>query len=181
MLRLEKAMKAKWSVLAVYENAAARELAMQFCDTLVQRFWSELSFELSWCDWTALEETESSKEAARKAREADLIVTATSSRGIIARHVKTWLELALRDRGDHEGVLVGLPVAEAESTCEVGAMQVYLRKLAHDAGMDYLTAVPQSLPDRVPESVESCHQRATQITSVLDTILRRSSVPPKVL
>lgn len=174
-------MNAKWSVLAVSENAVARQLAVQFCDSLVQRFWSEFSFDLDWCDWAALEDTEGAKQAARKACEADLIITATLPGAVIPRHVKNWIEMTLCNRRDHEGVLVGLPAPDAGLTAEAAATQVYLRKLAHNAGMDYLTAVPQSLPHRAPESAESYNQRATQITSVLDTILRKPPVPPRLL
>jgi hypothetical protein len=182
MLRVEKlTMKAKWSILALYEDPDARQLAVQFCDGLMQRFWAESGFDLSWCDWKGLEHPVSAEEAAKKAREADLIIVALSGQGMIAQHVKGWLELAVQDRGEREGVLVGLPDAAPSYDAEAAVTQMYLRKLAHQAGMDYLTAVPQSLPTRVPESTEAYNQRATQVTSVLEKILSYTSVPPPLL
>jgi hypothetical protein len=170
-------MKTKWSVLAVYENGDARQLAVQFCDSLVQRFWSEFGFDLGWCDWSELEQPVSARDSGKRAQEADLIVVAPS-RGTIPSSVKSWLELALKQRGDREGVLVGLAGPEGEICASAGGPQAYLRKLAHDAGMDFLTTVPECLPAKVPESADAYTQRATQVTSLLDSILRYTPLPP---
>jgi hypothetical protein len=174
-------MNAKWSVLAVYENEAAREVAMRFCDGLVQRFWPEFSLELNWSNWSDLENAKTAREVQQQVATADLILIACSPRGVLPTHFSWWLELALRHRGEREGVLVGLPLPETELSAEAAGTQVYLRKLAHRNGMDYLTTVPESLPRPEPESPESYNTRATQMTSVLDTILHHSSVPPRML
>jgi len=170
-------MNAKWSVLAAYENPSARQLAMEFCDGLVQRFWPELCLELSWYEWDDLEKSDRAKEAAHKATTAKIMILATGPRGAIRPEIKRWIELALHGRRDREGVLVGLPVPESGLTPEAASTQVYLRKLAHQSGLDYLTEVPQGLPLRMPESAESCRMRATQVTSVLDTILHQAPRP----
>ena len=174
-------MKPKWSVLAVYEDAESRQLAVQFCDCLVQRFWAECALDLSWCDWKGLAHPVAAREAGKKACDAELVIVALSPLGTIPGHVKVWLELAFQSRGEREGVLVGLPEAPPGYSAEAATTHMYLRKLAHQAGMDYLTAVPENLPTRVPESAEACNQRATQVTSVLDSILRYSSLPPRML
>ena len=177
MLRMEISMNAKWSVLATYENPSARQLAMEFCDGLVQRFWPELSLELHWYDWSDLENPGKAKEAALKAIEAAIIILAKGSRGVLRPGVKRWIELALHGRRDREGVLVGLPAPESGITTEAASTQVYLRKLAHQSGLDYLTEVPQGLPLRMAESPESYRTRATQVTSVLNTILHHTPRP----
>jgi hypothetical protein len=94
--------------------------------------------------------------------------------------LENWLEQALRDRGDREGILVGLPKPEEGLSVGAAATQVYLRKLAHAAGMDYLTAVPESLAAFVPDLSEASYQRATQVTSVLGTILSHSPPPRRL-
>ena len=174
-------MKAKWSVLALYENEAAREVAMRFCDAIVQRFWPRCTITLNWAKWSELEERGGAEEAEKQAGEADLILIATSPKGVLSSHVSWWLELALRKRGDREGVMVGLPLPNTGLDSDATATQVYLRKLAHQHGMDYLTAVPNELPVFEPESEESYNSRATQMTTVLDTILRRPSNPPRLI
>jgi hypothetical protein len=174
-------MKAKWSLLAVYENADARHLIVQFCDRLMQRFWSQLSFDLAWYDWGQLEDENFAQEARAKARAADLIILATAPRGILSPHIKGWLELALVGPGGREGVLVGLPAPGIGVSAENASTQAYLRKLAHRIGMDYLSDVPQSLPICEPDSAEAYNQRATQVTSVMDQILKHSVLPPRLL
>jgi hypothetical protein len=177
MLKMEMSMNTKWSVLAAYENPSARQLAMEFCDGLVQRFWPELSFELHWYEWSDLEKPGEAKEAAHKAIESQIMILAMGHRGAISPGIKRWIELALHGRRDREGVLVGLPVPQSGLTAEAASTQVYLRKLAHQSGLDYLTEVPQGLPLRIPESAESYRMRATQVTSVLDTILHQTPRP----
>lgn len=174
-------MKSNWSVLSLYEDGHARQLAVQFCDGLVQRFWSESAFDLSWCDWDGLEHPVSAKEAASKALAADLIIVALNDSGTIPLPVRNWLERAVKDRDAREGVLVGLPGTEPGCEAKAAAMQMYLRKLAHQSGMDFLTAVPQSLPVRVPDSTDAYNQRASQVTTVLDKILSYTALPPQLL
>jgi hypothetical protein len=182
MLGMEnERMNPKWSVLVLYEEVTARERALQFCDSLVQRFWLEFSFELSWCQWRGLEAPKETREAAIKTAEADLIIIAATHTGSLSPQLRDWLETALRERGEREGVLVGLSFTANDLGHKAAATQQYLRKLAHESGMDYLTAVPQSLPHRVPDSLESYNLRATQVTSVLDTILHQNCLPSRML
>jgi hypothetical protein len=173
-------MKAKWSVLAVYKDGIARQTAVEFCDKLVQRFWSKFSFDLNWCEWASLENDLAANSVDRKAREADLIIFVTGDFGKIPLYLENWLEQALHGRADREGILVGLPKPETGLSVEVATTQLYLRKLAHASGMDYLTDVPESLAAFVPDLSEASYHRATQVTSVLDTILSRSP-PPRTL
>jgi hypothetical protein len=173
-------MSAKWSVFALYDDAVARERAVQFCDSLVQRFWPEFSFVLAWCQWLDLDQPLKAREAQGKVIEANLIVVAIGEKNRLPSGVERWMELALVGRGEREGALVGLPIPTAGSSSDIFAAHVFLRKLAHESGMDYLTAVPQSLQG-VPESFEAYDLRATQVTEVLDTILHQSPVPPREL
>ena len=46
--------KVTWSVVVVYEDGAARERAVGFCDQLVSRFWGKCEFDLSWWPFTVL-------------------------------------------------------------------------------------------------------------------------------
>jgi hypothetical protein len=170
-------MSAKLAIVVVYEGAAARDPAMQFCDDLVKRFWPDCTFALSWFDWANLENSATAREAEQKAAEAQFVILAAGSSKMIPDYVQSWIERAMRRRGDREGVLVGLTGGDTDGG---GDTQLYLRKLAHRAGMDYLIRIPQSLPQSVPESVESCHRRATQVTSVLGAILSRVQSPPRL-
>ena len=158
-------MKAKWSVLVVYDAANARQSATQFCDRLVERFWAESEFDVEWCCFSSLEQTREKAAVADKAVDANLVVFAAEKE--LPLHVIDWVELWLARRGEREGVLVGLPGSEAEAA----GTHLYFRNVAHRAGMDYLTEVPQSMAFPIPESPEYCAERAHQLTSTLDGIL----------
>ena len=171
-------MSSKWSIMAVYEGDEARDRAMRFCDCLVQKFWPEFSFELSWFDCADLEDQAAATDADRKAVEAQLIVLSTARPGKIPLHVRRWIEHAVHARSEREGFLVGL--TEGAATAQITATQLYLRRLAHGSGMDYLTAVPHSLPHGAnDDSVESYNLRATCVTNVLGAILDQAMFPSR--
>ena len=180
MLNLGVQMNAKCSVLALFEGSAARVTAVDFCDALVQRFWPRTSFELSWFDWDELREVSASDSATRAVKEADLLLVTTAQKGNLPTQMKRWLEMSLHRRGEREGILAGLCTPETGVTQESAAAQQYLRKLAHQNGLDFLTSVPTTLSQSVPENPEACMLRATQVSTVLDTILHRRPAPPKL-
>ena len=172
--------KATWSVVVVYEDAAARERAVGFCDRLVDRFWAKCDFEVGWWAFTMLEETSSAKEAALKASCADLILFAATPEGDFPLALKAWIETWLNKRGDREGMLVGLMDSLADPAGREGQKHHCLRNAAHHGAMDYLTHVPQDIAFAMPDSLDSYTQRADQVTSLLNDILHQQSPPPNL-
>jgi hypothetical protein len=164
-------MKTMWSVIVVHENADARESAMQFCDQLVSRFWAEMEFHVRWFDYESLRDRLKAEDAAAKTAEAHVIVFAHQTRRDFPLHVKEWNDLWLMIRGEREGKLIGLPTRES-AHC-----QRFLRHLAHRAGMDFITGLPESIAEAIPNSPELLANRAQQMTSVLDGILHREEAP----
>ena len=59
----------------------------------------------------------------------------------------------------------------------VRAKCLYLRAVAHRAGMDYLTQVPEQLGRVFPESLDFYSERAAQMTDVLEEILQQHPPP----
>lgn len=169
-------MKATWSVVVVFENAQTREAAVNFCDRLSARFCSQRGFDVSWWSFALLERGEAAAVAAAKAAGANLILIATERE--LPSYIREWMENVIALRGEREGVLVGLPPTGTHP----GAIdtQFFLRQLAHRAGLDYLTQVPPSISQPVPESPESCRERAQQMTGILSGILHQSSPPPRL-
>jgi hypothetical protein len=43
-----RAMREACAITVVYENGAARDLAIQVCDALAQKFFGDLEFDLTW-------------------------------------------------------------------------------------------------------------------------------------
>src|SRR4051794_19309588 len=164
-------MKTVWSVVIVHEDKATREAAVKFCDCLVERFWSQHEFELSWWSFAQLDESSGFKEASEKAVRTNLIVFAMSPEGQFPNTAQRWIDSWLVQRGEREGAIVGL-LDPAPRTAE---KYVYLRNLAHRSGMDYLTQVPEEIHHPIPDSLDSYHERAHRVTNVLDAILHQSS------
>jgi len=170
--------KTGWSVVVVYENPAARERAVQFCDQLVGRFWERVEFEVNWWPFALLEHAESAAAATERATQADLIIFSASPEGDFTPVVTEWIERWLGQRGDREGVLAALLEPTAAQACPEGPKHHCLRKVAHRADMDYLTQVPQDISRAIPDSLDSFSSRAEHMTSLLDEILRRQPPPP---
>ena len=172
-------MKATWSVAVIFEDARTQETAITFCDSLVRRFWAELEFDVSWWAFKGLERPEAAEEAINKSLGADVVVFSVQGQSEVPAHVQQWADAWLERRGKREGALVGLLNAEEDAKPEPVRAQGFLRHLAHRAGMDFLTEVPQNLVNRFPETLESCSERAHHVTTVLDGILHRPAPAPR--
>jgi hypothetical protein len=173
--------KTAWSVVVVYEDPAACERAVRFCDQLVNRFWAGFEFNLSWWPFAQLEDADSAKAAAEKAALADLIVFADNSKGDFPWPVKAWIETWLEQRGEREGMLVGLLEPAGGTGGQEGVKHHFLRNAAHHGAMDYLTEVPQDISRSMPDSLDSYTERADQVTGLLANILQQQPPPPILL
>jgi hypothetical protein len=171
-------VKTAWSVVVAYEDTAAREQAVDFCDQLVRRFWARFEFEVSWWSFNLLQAEHVALEAADKAARADLIILSSVRQDDLPAVVKGWIENWLTRRGDCEGILAGLMGQGTAADGLETHNHYYLRQVAHRGGMDYLTQLPQNISRLTPESPESYTRRAAQVTSVLDEILHHQAPPP---
>jgi hypothetical protein len=169
--------KAAWSVVVVYEDATARERAVDFCDQLVQRFWARFEFDVGWWSFGMLQQEPAATEAVEKAAKADLVLLASGLPGDFPVAVEGWVEAWLRRRGDREGLLAGLIDSGGGASGQEARKHNYLRRVAHRAAMDYLTQVPHSLWRSIPESLDSYSERAGLVGSVLDEILHHPAPP----
>lgn len=121
--------------------------------------------------------TTAASQAAERAAGADLIVFAMTGSGDLPQEIKLWIEEWLGKRTAHEGALVGLVETES-GPCPIACLkEIYLRHVAHRAGMDYLSHEPPTAQKAIPDSLDSFNQRAGQMTTVLDEILHTHSRP----
>lgn len=171
-------MKSTWSAVMIYEDLSTREEAMKFSDNLVRRFWSQYEFDFGWWSADDLAGEDRAGAAAHKAARADLIVFALAPEGPMADPVLEWVESWIGERSDREGALVGLLDPAAGPIGITTEKYLYLRSLAHRAGMDYLIQMPEHMARPIPDSLDSYAERAFQKTSVLDEIIRRPVRPP---
>lgn len=165
--------------MTVYEDGPTREAAVKFCDALVNQLWADSRFEVSWYSLEDLAEEQAINEAAAKATMADLVVFSFLPTGDVPIEIKAWAARWVESRGEREGAIVGLG-DPAGSGGTPSPKFVWLRRLAHEARLDYLTKAPPGMTLPFPEAPESYSDRATQSSSVLDEILSRRS-PPHVV
>jgi hypothetical protein len=170
--------KTAWSVVVVYEDAAAREQAVDFCDQLVNRFWAGFEFDVNWWSFDLLQNEPTARAAAEKAAQADLVILSAPRQEDFPASVKGWIESWLRRRGDREGILAGLVDRGVGASGRETPKHHYLRQVAHRGAMDYLTQLPQNISRLIPESLDCYTQRAMQGSSVLDEILHHQAPPP---
>jgi hypothetical protein len=172
------APKAALSVVVIYEDSAAREQAVDFCDQLVKRFWAGFEFEMNWWSFSLLQANPAAMDAAEKAAHADLVVVASMQPQDFPRGVKSWIESWLGRRGDREGILAGLVGPVPGGSGSAPAKHLYLRQVAHRGGMDYLTQVPQGISHATPQPLDFYTARAALVSGVLDEILHHRTPPP---
>ena len=165
-------------VVVLYEGPAPREHALGFCNNLAGRHRDEIDLEVHWWSFTLLANSALARDAMSKAANADMVVFAMNYDQDLPREIKLWVEGWLEKRGQLEGALVGL-VDRRHDPAEIACLkEVYLRQVAHRAGMDYLSESPPTEARAIPNSLESYNQRAGEVTSVLDQILRTPAAPP---
>ena len=167
--------KVEWLVTILYGDDRSREEARRFCDKLIERFWRQHRFEVQWYSFDELEQTKAAKMAAQNASRSNLMIFAARPEVEIPFGVREWVEVWLEQRGEREGALVGL--FGPEEKANAAAKHIYFREVAHRAGMDYLTQVPETISEPIPDSIEAYDARANRVTSVLSEILRKNPMP----
>ena len=169
------------SVVVVYETPAIREHAVRFCERLAQEPESATTAEMNWWSFRLIGHSVAGGDAAQKAALADVVIFAMNAAGDLPDEIKLWIETWLNKRGEREGALVGL-LAQEERSHEVAPFsEVYLRHIARRAGMDFLSHAAPTVAKAIPDSLDSFSERAGQMTSVLDSILRMRPGNPPVL
>ena len=172
-------MKTSWSAMMIYEDIPTREEAVKFSDSMVQRFWSRYEFDFGWWAIEELERPDKANSASEKAATADLIVFALKPEGPMPKPIFSWVENWLPRRCEREGALAGLLDPAAGPSGVTTEKYLFLRNLAHRAGMDYLIQLPEDIARPMPDSLDSYAERAGQKTSVMNDILRRRMSPPQ--
>jgi hypothetical protein len=167
-------------IVVIYENSAAREHAVRSAPDITEASLRETSSAVQWWSFAKLAEMALAGEAAVKAAAADLVIFAISPAEDFPSEVKLWIETWITRRSDREGAIVGLMVRESSPGELACLKEIYLRQAAHRAGMDYLSQIPSGGGKAMPDSLDSYGERARQVTSVLDEILRSGLPPPTV-
>ena len=165
------------SVLVIYENRSARARAVSFCEDLIQRSGNNTNVESHLSSFDALKAPERFNRTIQQGCTVDLIVFAVDPEGDFPPEIKRWTERWIVERGEREGTLIGLV---DKGPYDIACLkEIYLRHVAHRAGLDYLSQVPSKLPEEI-DLMASLNQREGQVTSVLAGILHVKLAPPEL-
>jgi len=170
------------SVVVIYETLAARELAADSCEKFVIQAHLSPIPEVHQYSFDDLLSSSSKEKVTQAAADADVLAFAFDSSGDLPRGVKLWTEELLVRQASRGGLLVGLVSAKETEVRGVACLkEIYLRHLAHRAGMDFLTHFPVGVLRTMPDSLDSFTQKANRVTPLLDEILRSrwvTHIPP---
>jgi len=169
--------KETWLVVILYDDPATRQRAMEVCDHLAKRFWSEVDLKFHWWRTDFLEDAGMAATAAENSCNADFVLVSLLPETEMPPLIRRWFEGWVTGREGREGALIDLTASADAGSLAAHRNRLYLRELAHRAGMDYLAHVPAEYNRTLPDSFESASLRATQITTVLDGILQHSPPP----
>ena len=173
---LECPSRERWLALVVCEEELSHARALSICEHLTRKFWGDIEFTFSWWLFTNLEYAVNAEEAAHVAVEADMIFFATQPQGDFPDSVISWIGTWASRRGNRDGALVW--ITGDENAPGGGTRQLYLRQVAHRAGMDFLSELPESLAPVLPDSPEWFANRASAMGTVMDGILKQTGSPP---
>ncbi len=120
------------SIAVVYENVAARDVAIRHCDALAQKFMGDLEFDITWWRFGYLVDPDIAREASQAAVRADLILVSLDG-DELPGDVKAWFERWLARREVAEGAL-----ALIRTATRADAVDAYFRLAARHANLEYL-------------------------------------------
>ena len=165
------------AVAVAYEDTQARNRAMLLCDHLVNQLWEDVDFEISWWRFDYLHDARIAAAAAAAAGSADMVIFSADANRELKGPIKEWIETWTARRAGREGAVVSLTAATGVQPSGMGPVQSYLRDVARQAGMDFLSNLPSSRSEPLNGSIESILHRATAMTSVMERILKQVSPP----
>ncbi len=161
-------------ITVVYEDTLTRDRAMLVCDELVQQFWAQVDFDVSWWRESYLADSNIAMAAADSALKADMIMLSMHAAGELSPRLTNWIETWLEKRGEREAALVGLIGTPNDASAGLELKDRCLSEIAERGKLDYLSSVLPATSQPGDDSIDSIHRRADQITSVLDQILHYS-------
>ena len=163
------------TVAVAYADTVTRERAMLLCDHLVHKLWQGVDFEITWWKFDYLNHPRIAAAAAGAARRADMVIFSTEADRELTPAVQSWVESWAARREIREGALVALIGNANDPANGTGPIHIYLRSVAQRAEMDYLSNLPDAVPERVGGSIETITQQAAPATSMLGRIYQRAS------
>ena len=129
-------VRTRCAVAVVYEDVAARDAAIELCDTLVGKFAGDLEFDLTWWRFDYLTEPMIAQEAGEAVAKADMILVVMDHPDGFPWEVRAWLDHWLGKRRSAAGALA---VLKMPGTVDYPYQDAWFRSVARGANLDFLS------------------------------------------
>lgn len=127
-------------ILILHEDFPAYTRAVEVCRRIMERFASELDFDIKCWNFIELAEPNCARHAAKNASAADIILLSVQLPELPPGFDR-WLELAFNSRSKPEGALALVLNEAGHLSAAQEKLQMRLEKLAGRLGMDFLPLV----------------------------------------
>jgi hypothetical protein len=146
-----EAVKTVFQVVAAYDDAPARDRALNLFHRIEQQLGGDYEFESSWWRLDHLRETPLLEQAADDAIRANMIILSLRETPELPPTSKAWIRSWLSRRGSQKAALVALVAGEHREKRDEAPLLPSLESVAREAQMDFFLqwfdpASPQSLP-----------------------------------
>lgn len=167
-----KTPTASLNVLVAYDNLGAGIQAKHFCDRLDQNLAPRDELLLSFWSLSALQLPPLARAAEDEAAQTGLLIVAINGDEALSPPVKRWISRCARRMRANGGAIAAQLHDILRMNQELSPAYVYLKHIAHDAGLDFFSEVVEPAGEKLDDSIESLHQRAHMCSPVLDGILQ---------
>jgi hypothetical protein len=158
-----------------YEDTASRDQAIVLCDHWVEKHWEDFELEVSWLRFDYLADSRIATDAIAAAAKADMVIFSAQTGRELPQAVKSWIESWAAKKDNRESVLVSLIGGACDPMKGVSPIHYYLRDIAQQAGMDYLSNLAAAQPEGINGSAEAVVQRAETTVPAADRFLRQEN------
>ena len=165
--------------VVVYEDQPTRDRALRLCDELVRKFWHDIEMDFSWWRFDYLRDVDLARLAAEAAVSADFVVFSARGAKELPPPVRSWIDSWVDCRMNRPNALVALIGADDDPVKGLTPIHVYLQEIARHAEMDYLSHVSDASTVKLDTSMNGIARRAGEMTTLLDKMLHRPSIPPR--
>jgi hypothetical protein len=161
-------------VFVAYDTPGAMQSAQRAATRLAEKS-GGARMDWSFSSFDDLRQTPLAEDAAQFAASADMIVFATSDQGDLPYPTKAWVERWMAKRGNAESALIALSGRGSSPASDSTPAQQYLESVAREAGMDFEKERFELAGGTTGISKCDLSVRATQMTTVIEDLLK---LPP---